>query len=1058
MVWGQVPRCRRLCRPRPLLLALVVAICLFCQTLTPLMSSSILSAVVNGIAPSKLTKTQQGRYKEVPPSGTRCFLPGSNSQTVKKIDDSMLKYFGSHTRRAILFAPPAHRETDLQLCQRILAKHGYTVTVLRNRRLMEDPRHAGPYHSGITPWDLLICLSSRKNNGPGCIQIGDLHHLELFQKVNVLPEIQQFLCRKEGLCQITRAFPDLQLPVVTPECSSQPGLSRANNTSNMSQDSESTYKTHTDHLQHWWKQRTSSQLNEVSASPDHKNILKAQDLSVIIKAYVLVTSLTPLRAFIYSTATVWHPPKKKHFSIKLQKFFEIFFRKSSPQQAFNNMKESISKLLLVTEVFSESSASGPNSLNHCSQCFQMLTFDIGFSTSIYPVVLKVHENFDFQDEDESNIQDKTFKEFLFEDTFKFLFSNESSTSSFMEALQKIYGSTVNKDGTYHREDEQCLSLEEINSIITFMKELKSLGQFELLFPSAAPRIQTLLRDLYHMVDPMRRLGSVLTVHWLLSSLLEQFQFMTKEAHTSLSQWRSKKNSSNSSQTIMKWLQPRNSPQENASPKQNIPFDFKKNHEALLYSSKTKERQCSYDKDTLSHIRQIFTSPQLDLNPHFNPKIKEYYAEVPFDMVTVKIGAEPSNCQCQVHLDEKKGPSFANYPLGLGLNKVIILVTDGSQPSPQVVSSYKITIYREDRPSLPLFDDYMMCGFVQDCGSRIRPEESCGLQPLSHEYLSAISQTVFKTCEAGDTKGQWIVPCLSCSDNRTCDWRAITWQPHGCRHSVLAKPELQRCVEGRRILFIGDSTNRGMMYYLIERVNKTLQEWQKTHDVKCYHNINEGKTFISYSYYPQFWMNASQRPTFEKALEQLLHRSRPLENTDQTVLIVGGVQWLNSNHLQIIQKVLNRENLSNILVIIKSIGMGFHLPVDGIHSLSQAEVQNLWNENLVILDTAKNFGYEVVDTFVITMGRYKEFLQGKCGCHFHEVVKSNPSEESPQRTMTLSRHYTLGKYFSSQSKPSQPQDSAADSQSPYHVRGPINQVYSEILLSRLCASKRDLVST
>jgi len=47
-----------------------------------------------------------------------------------------------------------------------------------------------------------------------------------------------------------------------------------------------------------------------------------------------------------------------------------------------------------------------------------------------------------------------------------------------------------------------------------------------------------------------------------------------------------------------------------------------------------------------------------------------------------------------------------------LNKVIVLVTDDSQPKPQVVSSYKITIYREDRPSLPLFNDYMMCGFVQ----------------------------------------------------------------------------------------------------------------------------------------------------------------------------------------------------------------------------------------------------------------------------------------------------------------------------------------------------------
>lgn len=50
--------------------------------------------------------------------------------------------------------------------------------------------------------------------------------------------------------------------------------------------------------------------------------------------------------------------------------------------------------------------------------------------------------------------------------------------------------------------------------------------------------------------------------------------------------------------------------------------------------------------------------------------------------------------------------------------------------------------------------------IQDCGSKIRPEESCGLQPLSHEYLSAISQTVFKTCEAGDTKGLYCIPFFS----------------------------------------------------------------------------------------------------------------------------------------------------------------------------------------------------------------------------------------------------------------------------------------------------------
>lgn len=56
----------------------------------------------------------------------------------------------------------------------------------------------------------------------------------------------------------------------------------------------------------------------------------------------------------------------------------------------------------------------------------------------------MHESFDFQDENESNILDQTFKEFLLEDTFKFILSNESSTSSVIEALQKIYGSTVSK--------------------------------------------------------------------------------------------------------------------------------------------------------------------------------------------------------------------------------------------------------------------------------------------------------------------------------------------------------------------------------------------------------------------------------------------------------------------------------------------------------------------------------------------------------------------------------------------------------------------------------------
>lgn len=110
--------------------------------------------------------------------------------------------------------------------------------------------------------------------------------------------------------------------------------------------------------------------------------------------------------------------------------------------------------------------------------------------------------------------------------------------------------------------------------------------------------------------------------------------------------------------------------------------------------------------------------------------------------------------------------------------------------------------------------------------------------------------------------------------------------------------------------------------------------------------------------------------------------------------------------------------------------------------------------MIILEDAKKYGYEVVDTFAITMGRHKEFLQGTCGCHFHEVIKSKLSKEDHFLKMKQSRNHIVGKYFSNQSKLQQRrQDSMTNVQSPFHVRGPINQVCSEILLSRICAPER-----
>ena len=73
----------------------------------------------------------------------------------------------------------------------------------------------------------------------------------------------------------------------------------------------------------------------------------------------------------------------------------------------------------------------------------------------------------------------------------------------------------------------------------------------------------------------------------------------------------------------------------------------------------------------------------------------------------------------------------------------------------------------------------------------------------------------------------------------------------------------------QVLFIGDSTNRGIMHYLMEQVNGSLTHWDKTHDTQLYSGLNQDQTTVGFAYYPQFWLPAGQRPVFDKALAQLL---------------------------------------------------------------------------------------------------------------------------------------------------------------------------------------------
>lgn len=128
---------------------------------------------------------------------------------------------------------------------------------------------------------------------------------------------------------------------------------------------------------------------------------------------------------------------------------------------------------------------------------------------------------------------------------------------------------------------------------------------------------------------------------------------------------------------------------------------------------------------------------------------------------------------------------------------------------------------------------------------------------------------------------------------------------------------------------------------------------------------------------------------------------------------------------------------------------------------QREVQQLHRENRDIIAAARHHGYEAVDTLSITMGRHQEFLQGQCACHFHQVAANHRARHAgllltPSLSLLLRPQVLkVGSADTSTTaggRAAELEDQGAwPKSSTYHVRGPVNRVYSEILLSRLCPS-------
>ncbi|WAR25835.1 CPED1-like protein [Mya arenaria] len=414
-------------------------------------------------------------------------------------------------------------------------------------------------------------------------------------------------------------------------------------------------------------------------------------------------------------------------------------------------------------------------------------------------------------------------------------------------------------------------------------------------------------------------------------------------------------------------------------------------------------KCNEDSSDCGQIDSIHTEPPTEVQA---VSAREYSLHVDFDVIVLRVHVSTQGCACRVILEEKHGSAGPrNITVGLGENRVAIYMVDTGGPEIKVVTMITLYIYRRQRVVDELVST-RLCAIKQDCSMRYDPESSCGYFPYTVQAHRA-------QCQSGDVPGQWVVPCGHCEKGSDCQWSRAEWRPDGCSYQKLPPQALRGCLAGRTLMFIGDSTNRGIAHYIIEQINGTLTALDKTHGIKTYSNVNDNRTKVTFAYYPHFWLPADHRPSFRKVLYQLIRSSLPIENSTDTVLVVGGVQWLARQHIDLIIESLQRKGLSGIEVIVKGLGAGFHQRVEAMRHVPARAHEALATREREVLSHAARSGLQVVATFNMTATRYRDFLEGKCACHFHKVTRLKSGAGG------------------------------------YTVQGEVNEAYSQILLNQMC---------
>ncbi|XP_054163074.1 cadherin-like and PC-esterase domain-containing protein 1 [Oppia nitens] len=1024
---------------------------------------NILSQLSSSAANNAFTSLHVKLNPSFATSGFESVADRGLKKLLKEIEEMTTSKQKTSTKLALIRGQRSVIFRDFAAYRQALEKHKYSIDApnwLQSKR--RTSTQMAQNITNLKEWLILICLTFNNGDDGFCLQQKDIQMLRPFQKVNRIPGLRNLLWKRDTFCTTMSEARKVHLIMknpVTPLCFVMPNQFQqfVDVAEAMGYSAEWLLKPITigSHVSGNGPQLINIFTNEGRNKLREYNIKKAVIQQYVanpllvfgqpvnLRLYVIVTSMAPLRAYVHSEGLVFHRyeynknykkiPGRTWILSQFWQFISKNYGNDKTKRTINRIYRAILQTLLITEAMlitqqqqhsrmhSNSINSETNAFTKCNSCFHLMAFDIVLNATLDPFIIDLNGQPNMQEsrKDESPLIGKV-KKLVIDDVIGLISATDSVANDVSEALDEVINDNIGVMGTScHISHDLCLSRDDLNYLLNSRREALSKGSFKNLYPSLGiDNNNELIEELSQLIVAQRvdQTPDEITVHRtadlhsLLMSLERYYYRHIIDEDYGDSAGNTNDHSNHNQITI----------QNNSVFLSNkSPFD----------SSVIND--CSDEPSTLPYLASIELSPKLQLIPPFSPFITQYHCNVSYEQLLVNVWAKAHNCQSEVRLDDKFGSSRAtNYTLGIGVNKISLVVIDISHTEPWVINTYTILINRvplsHKVPDFAAQLPHRVCSFTQDCDMRVFSRNQCGLTEQSNypdwrTYLYRQSLTI--KCKTGAESGQWLVPCVSCSNSSSCYWHEVRWDPINCHYPTLSQNRLQQCLTNKKILFVGDSTNRGIMHYLIERFNGSLMDWDKTHDLKIYPNMNRKKTVISFAYYPKFWLPTNQRPSFDKAVYQLFEKVQPLENSSNTVLVFGGVQWLATQHIHMLLKTLENLKLQGIKLVMKTLGAGFHQHIEGVHCLTLKEQQKLALHNQELIQYGLKLGLEVVDTYNITIARFKDFMPGKCGCHFHQVSELSSNDiNSVQPT--------------------------------YRVDGPINAIYTNILIGRICRDFED----